>query len=124
MSERSDGKSEMYSVINWQNQITDIAGTLRTNDTRESWLSRAAHRAGITFRQCKALYYGEMKNPKTTVAVRVLGAAEKARDEAVDLASRFETLAGAMNASDQDFYSADVVALINAARALRGLDRT
>lgn len=122
MSESSDGK-KMSASINWPNHIAEVAGPLRANDTRESWLSRAARRSGITFRQCKALFYGETRNPKTDVAVSVLSAAEKARNDAADLAARFETLAGAMNATDQDFYSEDVLTLINAARALRGVDR-
>jgi hypothetical protein len=53
----------------------------------------------------------------------VLEAATKARAEAARLATQFENVAGALNAKDQDFYSSDVLALINAARALRGLSR-
>ena len=122
MSESSDGKN-MSAAVNWQDRIADIAGPYRPNDTRESWLARAATSAGITFRQCKALFYGEAKRPKQQIAEKIIGASERARHEASDLASRFETLAGAMNASDEDFYRAEVVALVHAARALRGLDR-
>jgi hypothetical protein len=119
MSEKLD---EKMSAIDWAVHIEVIAGPFGGN--RKGWLSRAARKSGATFRQVKALYYGECTNPKTDVAMGVLAAAEKARKEASDQASRFESLAGAMNASDPDFYSADVLALIHAARALRGLDRT
>lgn len=123
MLESSDGK-KMSTAIDWSDRIADIAGPYRPFDTRESWLARAAQRAGVTFRQCKSLFYGESKNPNPAVLEKIESASERARREASDLASRFETLAGAMNASDKDFYRADVVALIHAARALRGLDRT
>lgn len=116
MSEKLDGKMS----IDWALQVEAIAGPYRGN--RKSWLSRAARKSGATFRQIKALYYGECTNPKTSVALSVLSAADKARREASDQASRFESLAGAMNASDPDFYSQDVLALVHAARALRGLD--
>lgn len=118
MSEKLDRK---MSAINWPLQIEAIAGPYAGN--RKGWLARAARKSGATFRQIKALYYGESTNPKTDVALGVLSAAEKARAEAGELASRFESLAGAMNATDPDFYSEDVLALIHAARAVRGLDR-
>lgn len=124
MSESSDGDRKMGRVACWPSEIDVIAGPLLAGDTRESWLARAARRAGITFRQCKALYYGETSDPKVSVAIGVITAAQAARREAADLAQRFESLAGAMNAaSDQDFYSADVLALLDAARRLRGTDR-
>lgn len=110
------------SSLRWSNEIEVIAGPMAANDTRESWLARAARRSGITFRQCKALYYGETKDPKASVAVGVLSAADKARQDARNLASRFESVAGAMNASDPDFYSEDITALVHAARRLRDLD--
>jgi len=118
MSEKVDRKMD---AINWTMQIEVIAGPYGGN--RKGWLARAARKSGATFRQVKALYYGECTDPKTSVALGVLSAAEKARAEAAELATRFESLAGAMNASDPDFYSEDVLALIHAARAVRGLDR-
>ena len=121
MSETSDEK--MGRVLNWQSEISAVAGPMLAGDTRESWLARAAHRSRLSFRQVKALYYGECKDPKTSVAIGVLSAANKARNEASELASRFESLAGGLNAKDADFHGADILALIDAARALRGLDR-
>lgn len=119
MAESSDGNRK----VSWAAEIEAIAGPRMASDTRESWLARAARKAGISFRQCKALYYGETIDPKVSVALGVAAAAEKARNEARALARRFESLAGAMNASDTDFYSSDVLTLLDAARRLRGVDR-
>jgi hypothetical protein len=111
----------MPSAINWQGEIGVIAGPYDGN--RKGWLSRAARRSGTTFRQIKALWYGETDDPKISVAFDVLRAAEKARKEARELATQFENLAGAMNAANQNLNSEDVLTLIDAARRLRGLDR-
>lgn len=113
----------MGIALNWQKEIEVIAGPKTPSDTWESWLARVARRSGASFRQIKALYYGETDDPRFKVAHGVLGAAHKARQEAAELASRFEGLAGAMNAADTDFYSDDVLALLDAARTLRGVDR-
>lgn len=123
MSEKSDGKRTMPQAINWQNEISALAGPMRDGDTRESWLNRAARKSGATFRQIKTLYYGESSNPKFDVGISVLTAAEKARKEALELAKKFELLAGAMNANDQNFCREDVLTLVDAARRLRGMDR-
>jgi hypothetical protein len=123
MSEKSDRNCDVYRTLNWQEYIGEVAGPMRPGDTRESWLARAARKSRVSYRQIKALWYGQTTDPRTSTALGVLSAAEKARAEASELASRFESLAGAMNASDQDFFSADVLALIDAARSLRRLDR-
>jgi hypothetical protein len=121
MSEKSYRKSSMSRVIDWQSEIGAIAGPYDGN--RKGWLSRAARKSGATFRQIKALWYGEVDNPKTSVAIDVLTAAQEAREEARRLATQFESLAGAMNATDPDFYCQDVLTLIDAARKIRGVDR-
>jgi hypothetical protein len=110
----------MPRSIDWQCEIGIIAGPYDGN--RKGWLSRAARKSGATYRQIKALWYGETVNPKVSVAIEVLKAAQDAREEARRLATQFESLAGAMNATDPDFYSEDVLALIHAARSIRGLD--
>ena len=122
--EKSDRKSVVYRTLNWQPIIGQVAGPMQSGDTRESWLARAARKSRVSYRQIKALYYGQTKDPRTSVALSVLSAADKARNEASELASRFESLAGAMNATDPDFYSEDVLTLINAARQMRGENRT
>ena len=114
----------MNRTVDWQTEISAIAGPYRPSDTRESWLARAARKSTATFWHIKALYYNELTDPKYSVAYKVLSAAEKARAEASELASRFESLAGAMNGADKNFHSEDVLMLIHAARQLRGVDRT
>jgi hypothetical protein len=111
----------MPRSIDWQCEIGIIAGPYDGN--RKGWLSRAARKSGATYRQIKALWYGETVNPKVSVAIDVLKAAQNAREEARRLATQFESLAGAMHASDPDFYCEDVHTLIDAARKIRGLDR-
>lgn len=54
---------------------------------------------------------------------KVRCAAAKARSEAQALAAKYEAIAGALNAKDPDFYSDDITAVIDAARALRGVGR-
>jgi hypothetical protein len=111
----------MSSAINWRIEIGLIAGPYDGN--RKTWLARVARKTGVSYRQIKSLWYGESVNPKADVAIDVLSAAQNAREEARRLATRFESLAGAMNATDSDFYSDDVAALIQAAQLLRGSDR-
>jgi hypothetical protein len=113
---------EQVISFDWPRLIEDIAGPMRSNETRERWLDRAARKSQLSYRQVKSLYYGQCKDPRTSITVRVLDAADKARKEAAVLATQFELLAGSLNAQkDSDRYSSDVLALINAARALRGL---
>lgn len=124
MVEKSDRNCVVSQTLNWQPIIGQVAGPMQSGDTRESWLARAARRSRVSYRQIKSLWYGQTLDPRTSVALSVLVAAKKARDEASDLASQFESIAGAMNATDADFFGPEVLALIDAARALRGLDRT
>jgi hypothetical protein len=127
MAENRDGTCTAYQTVVWREEILAIAGLFQAGDTRESWLARAARKADITHRHIKAIFYGEMKDPKYSVAYKILSAAQKARVDAAKLdasalSSKFETIAGGMLNADKDFYSADVAALINAARLLRGMD--
>ena len=110
--------------LDWKHLIGEIAGPMKSNETRERWLDRAARKSRLSYRQIKSLYYGQCEDPRTSVTFRVLTAAEKSRKEAGQLASQFEALAGSLHAQENsDRHSSDVLALINAARALRGLDR-
>jgi hypothetical protein len=104
--------------------VATVAGQREWTDTRESWLARAARQAGVSFRQIRSIWYGELTNPNAPSARKLRDAAARAgRAEARALAERFETMARALVAADPDFHSADVHALVDAARALRGLDR-
>jgi hypothetical protein len=115
MSEKSSGERSMRELV------AAAAGPRLMGDTRETWLARAARRAMVSARQVKAIWYGEIIDPEHRTARKLREAA--AKHEAKNLAGQFEGLACALNVKDADFYSADVAALVVAARALRGLDR-
>jgi hypothetical protein len=99
--------------------VIAVAGPREFSDTRETWLRRAARRAGISYRQAKALWYGEITDPHHRSARLLQDAATK---RAHELAGKFEHVARSMVTTDPDFYSADVLALISVARRLRGED--
>jgi hypothetical protein len=107
--------------VSMRELVTAAAGPRLDTDTRESWLRRAANNAGASYRMAKALFYGEVTDPQSPTARKFKEAA--GRHEARNLAAQFESLARSLDVRDSDFHSADIIALINAARALRGLDR-
>ena len=109
-------------VSDMRDLVAAAAGPRLTRDTRASWLRRAADNAGSTYRMAAALFYGEVTDPNSKTAKKFREAA--GRNEARNLASQFESLAHALELRDADFHSQDRDALISAARALRGLDRT
>ena len=107
-------------ALNWTELIADIAGPMRPGDNLTSWLGRAARKSKLTDRQIRDLWDHPTKDPKTSIAFAVLVAADKAKKEAAQLAAQFESAAGSLNAqNDKGQYSADILALIDAARALR-----
>lgn len=112
MSEKVSGMRE------W---VAAVAGPIGWGENRKSWLAKAARLAGVTNRQAKALFYGEITDPEHKAARRMKEAA--GRHEARNLAAQFESLAHSLNVRDADFHSQDVAALISAARSLRNLDR-
>jgi hypothetical protein len=93
--------------------IASVAGERRWSDTRESWLARAVRKAGISYRQCKALWYAEIKDEHHRSARLMRDAAEK-----------YEAIASALNQSDPAFHSEDIAALIDLARKMRDLGST
>jgi hypothetical protein len=109
----------MEKVSNMRELVAAVAGPRQWSDNRKSWLSRAARNAGISFRQVKAVFYGEITDENHS-AVRLLQHAAGRRAEV--LASRFESIARGMESADSDFYREDIAALVHTARALRGLD--
>lgn len=119
MSEKGSG------VPSVRKEISIVAGPREWGDTRESWLSRVPRRVPtVTFRTVKAIWYGEINDPDHWAARDIRRAAQfiEARREASALADQYEAIAGKLNATDSDFHSEDVSALVHAARILRGLD--
>lgn len=114
--------SEKSSGVRMRELVAAVAGPILPTDNRESWLRRAARNAGTSYRQARALFYGEIVDPYHSAITRFKEAA--GRHEARNLAAQFESLATSLNIRDPDFHRADIDSLISAARALRGLDRT
>jgi len=109
--------------LDWKEIVEEIAGSASAYGGQVVWFFKAARACGLSARQIEALWRGEYKDPKFSISVKVLEAAARARKEANDLATKFETAAGALHAKDQDFYGADILALVDAARRVRGMGR-
>lgn len=127
MSEKSDENIVMNRTVNWQSEITAIAGPKLSGDTWESWLSRAARRSSSTFWHVKALFYGELKDPKYSVAFKILSAADRARIEEaqrnVEMASSlYRVHAARLESIDPDFHREQIDVLLGAARIISGRD--
>ncbi len=111
----------MSEKASMRNLVEAVAGPRTWSDTRQSWLNRAARRSGLSFRTIKGIWYGEITD-ESHAAIQLLR--RTANDTSPEvLAQRLETLARGMVTTDANFYRADVRALIDAVRALRGLDR-
>jgi hypothetical protein len=100
--------------------VIAVGGPLLPGENRKGWLGRVAKWAGISPRVASAAFYGETSSRGAAAKLK----AAAGRYEAENLARQFEHLAMSLNVRDADFHSPDVSALLDAARALRGLDRT
>lgn len=94
MSHVADIREELHDAM------TRVAGPREWCDTRESWIARAARRAGVPFRTARAIFYREIRDPKWSIVEAVRTAARaldehnesKARDELIALRARIERL--------------------------------
>ena len=100
--------------------VAAVAGPILPSDNRESWLRRAARNSGASYRQAKALFYGEIDDPHHRTISLFREAA--GRHEARNLAVQFQSLAGALNVADPDFHRDTIAALLSAARAISSLN--
>jgi hypothetical protein len=115
--------SEKLSKGNTVRELVEaVAGPRTINDSRESWLRRAARLAGTSYRQAKSLFYSEITDPHHPTVTKFKEAA--GRHEARLIAQQFERAAVALDHRDSDFHCNDIAALLHAARALRNLDST
>lgn len=111
-------KSEKFSKGQKVRELVEaVAGTRTINDSRESWLRRAARMAGTSYRQAKALFYSEITDPYHPTVTKFKEAA--GRHEARNLAQHFEHAAASLDHRDADFHCHDIAALLHAARKLR-----
>lgn len=106
----------MSKFASGRDLIAAVAGPREWSDTRQSWLNRAAKRAGLSYRTIRGIFYGEIDKPDHP-CMRLLEI--EAASRMASLAGRYERLARSMDAADADFFRADALALIDAARALR-----
>ncbi|MCK1274139.1 hypothetical protein IVB46_02645 [Bradyrhizobium sp. 61] len=118
---------DMEQAINWPDEIGIIAGPFGGN--RKSWLARAARHAGVTYRQIKALYYGEHDDPRHSVGMKLLAAAQEARIQrakcdALNVAEFFSRHAQALASVNPDLDRKRIDEFVSAARAIGGGDRT
>ena len=74
MAEKSSSEGKMFCADEMRSAISTLAGERRWHDTRESWLAGAARKAGISYRQAKAFFYGEARNPSVETFERVRAA--------------------------------------------------
>lgn len=75
----SEGAEFMTALAaEMRDALATIAGPRSFHDTRGSWLAKAARTAGISYRQAKAFWYGEVRNPRAE-DVEKIRAALKAR---------------------------------------------
>lgn len=117
---------KMEQTINWPDEIGIIAGPFGGN--RKSWLARAARTAGVTYRQIKALYYGEHDDPRYSVGMKLLAAAQeakiqRARCDALNVAEFFSRHAQALAVGGTDLDRKRIDEFVAAARVLGGGDR-
>lgn len=112
--------------------VLQVAGSGGVYDNRMSAIARAARRAGVTYRQAKSLFYGEITNPQHLAARRMIDAAnavqarreEKAASyELAELHRRLSRLEHLLLATDQDFHREDVAALRKQTDGMGGKDR-
>lgn len=117
----------MEHAIDWRGEISTIAGPFEGN--RKGWLARAARRAGVKYRQVRALYYGESANPRYDTAQSIIEAAREARinearRDAAKLADIYSRYADALAAPGSDLDRAQVDEFIAAARVMGGRNRS
>ena len=67
--------------------IIEIAGERGAFDTRQSWLARAARRAGISVSMATRLFHEYVDDPKTSIVERVRSAVVRS-NAAIDAANR------------------------------------
>lgn len=60
-NKRSESKEKpaVTAVVRARDMLCELSGPRGWNDTRESWLSRGARRAGLSLRRARAIFYCE-----------------------------------------------------------------
>lgn len=121
MSEKQSG----VSVV--RRDIAVVAGPRDWNDTRESWLAKVPKRVKtVSFRTVKALWYGEINDPKHWAARDIRREAEiiEAKREASVLGKQYQQIAEGMRIQNENLYRTEIDRLERLARIIGGSDRT
>lgn len=114
-------KPEKFSRSQTVRELVEaVAGPRMVNDTRETWLRRAARVAGTTYRQAKALFYSEISDPHHPTITKFKEAASF-NNEMRQLVQQYESMAMALQHRDADFHQHDITAALAQADALRNL---
>lgn len=89
------------------------------------WLRTVARHANISFRTARSLWNNEIKNPDHLAAreIKRLAQLKEARRDALMVAEFFDRRAAALSSIDADFHRSEIDAFVEAARAIRGLNR-
>ena len=93
------------SVTEVRDSIATVAGPRSWSDTRESWLARAARRAGISYRTTKSLWYGDITD-RNHPSARLMR----------DTAQKYEAIAAQLPAN---LCREEIAAILDLARTLR-----
>ena len=99
--------------------VMAVGGPLLPGENRKSWLGRVANAAGLSLRVARAAFYQETASQNVARKLKAAAGTEEAKN----LARQFEGLASSLDIRDPDFHRSDIAALLDAARALRGLGR-
>lgn len=119
----------MSSVIDWKNEIADIAGSFEPTDTKQSWLNRVARQCGLTLRHVTSIYYGHVTDPKHSVATKILSAANQARIErgrkhAAVAIEIYRVASERLADLNEDRYRDEIDVLQRASRIIGDVDRS
>jgi molybdenum-dependent DNA-binding transcriptional regulator ModE len=60
----SNNSGDGMNTASPKSLLADLCGPREIHDSRESWLRRGARLAGLSYRQAKSIFYGEIRNPE------------------------------------------------------------
>lgn len=95
--------------------IRRVAEPREVGDSVKAAISRAARKLSFGYGRSRDIWYSRARRIDADEM-------DALRREATKQAERYERIAQAMRNSDEDFYSSDISALVNAARTIRGVD--
>lgn len=112
---RSDFLCEFSAMCSEASSLVRrIAEPRRVGDSIKIAIGRAADKLGWGYSRTRDVWYGRARRIDATEM-------DALRKEAANQASRYEAIARAMESTDSCFYEYEIIALVGAARRLRGL---